>query len=405
MGGLTVTLADRSARRFLEVCIVFALLIFTGSFFLHEYENKASARAAVDYRLGVAGRLTKLGISEEQTANILLDEITEADIAAGSAVLADYGYEPGDTLGGGSAVSQHILSDLLTAAGVIVCLAAGLFFMNRVFKDIRLLTQQLEHDEKIVYSDEHDIGLLGEAVSALRVHSEHLVDKIKEEKMFLADYLDDFSHQIKTPCAGLKLNNDILLSAPMPYDEQQGYLLRDKKCIERISLLITATLKLARLDAGAVKYVFRENDISEIAADAAAQLAAITAENDVELINDVKAGVKLNCDRLWLCEAVTNLVKNAAEHTKGGQVRIYAECDPMTVRIFIEDNGCGISEDELPKVFRRFWSKSSAVNSSSVGIGMSVAKRITEDMGGRLYIESEIGVGTKIKLEFLRTVT
>ena len=101
---------------------------------------------------------------------------------------------------------------------------------------------------------------------------------------------------------------------------------------------------------------------------------------------------------------MTNLVKNAAEHTHGGQVRIDSDSDPMTVRLMIEDNGCGIAAEELPKVFRRFYSQSGAVDANSVGIGMSVAKRIVEDMNGRLFIESEVGKGTKITLEFLRDI-
>ncbi|MBQ8966285.1 HAMP domain-containing sensor histidine kinase [Ruminococcus sp.] len=405
MGGTLKTLSNKTARRFVFVCLMLTAVMFAGVWAMNEYLGKNAAEKEVEYRMALAGRLTEAGLTEEQTADIITAPMTEAEISAGEELLNGYGYHRDSIAGGEYAKYPHYPADLLAGAGILLCLSAGLFCLNRVFGDIRRLTEQLEHDRKIVFSEEHDIGLLGEAAASLKEKSDHLLERLVAEKRYLADHLSDFSHQIKTPFTGLKLNNEILLSGPMGFEEQLGYLKRDKKCLDNISLLLEASLKLVRLDAGTVEYDMKPTDISLPVSEAAAKLAAISAENNAEIVNEVTAGTELVCDRLWLCEAVTNLVKNAAEHTHGGTVRIYAESDPMQVRIFIEDNGCGISEDELPNVFRRFWSKSRAVNSNSVGIGMSIARRVVEDMGGRIYIDSEKGKGTKIKLEFLRAVT
>ena len=94
-------------------------------------------------------------------------------------------------------------------------------------------------------------------------------------------------------------------------------------------------------------------------------------------------------------------MKNACEHTVNGCVTVTAKADPIAVELCITDNGEGIAESEIPMLFRRFWSKRSERNPSSVGIGMSIAKRITEDMGGRIYIDTAPGKGTQIRLEFL----
>lgn len=401
MGGAITTLTNRSVQRFAGICLLLTLLLFAGSVILHRAENNAAARKAVEYRLNVAGQLIEMGIGSEQAAAVVTAKSTPQSIAAGEAVLEGYGYSAGSVIGGEDAYSSHLGSALLAAAGALVCTVIGLAAFCSVFGKVRKLTEQLEHDERIELSDEHDLRMLCEAVAALREKTEHLLEEIKGERQYLADYLSDFSHQIKTPCAGLMLNNDILLSGEMTFEEQCGYLERDKKCLERISLLVTASLKLARLDAGAVVYSFEEVDISLPVAEAVSQLEGIAAENGVRLQNDVIGGATLRCDRLWLCEAVTNLIKNAVEHSHDGMVRIYSESDPMTLRLFIEDNGCGISAEELPLVFRRFWSKSAETDPSSVGIGMSLAKKIAEDMGGKLFIDSEVGKGTKITLEFL----
>lgn len=405
MGGYVKTLENLSPRVFLFVCLALLFGIFFGSAALHSYENKKAAVSVNEYKLALAARLSDSGFSDEEAAEMILEKATPDDISAGERILSSYGISADSPIGGEFVYSPHLASDILTSAGVLLSLIVGSICFNNVFGDIRKLTEQLEHERDITFSKEHDIGLLAEAADALRKQTAHLVEKLSDEKRYLADYLNDFSHQIKTPCTGLMLNNDILKAAPMPFEQQLEYLKRDRKCLERISLLVTSSLKLARLDAGAVEYNFEQTDISEPIAEAVAQLGGIACENDAELINETDRGITLNIDRLWFCEAVTNLVKNAAEHTHGGQVHIRTESDPMTVRIIIEDNGCGISEDELPKVFKRFYSKSHAVNSNSVGIGMSTAKRIVEDMNGRLFIESEPERGTKIILEFLQTVT
>lgn len=401
MGGMINTLANRAVRRFMWACIVLTVLIFAGSVVLHRVENRSAAQTEVEYRLCIAAQLSEYGFTDEEAAQLVTTPITPEGVAAGDRILRYHGYRSGSPFGGEYAYFPHIVSDLLTAAGVLVCLAVGLFNFNTIMRSVRTLTENIEHEQDITFSDEHDLGLLAEAVKALKITTEHLLGRLKSEKQYMADYLNDFSHQIKTPCTGLKLNNDILLAAPMPFEEQREYLLRDRKCLEKISLLTAESLKLARLDTGTVQYKFEDADLSDVTADAVTQLAAIAAENDAELINEVESGIALRCDRLWFCEAITNLVKNAAEHTHGGCVRLYAESDPIMVRLYIEDNGCGISEEELPQIFRRFWSRSRAVNSNSVGIGMSVAKRIIEDMSGRIYIDSESGAGTKIKLEFM----
>lgn len=405
MGGLILTLANRSARGFVWFCLVLSAMLFVGSSALHRYENRAAAAAEVEYRLNLAGRLSEYGFNDEQAAELIAAPIDRQMIDKGEKLLSGFGYSEGSPIGGEYAYFPYLASDILTVAGVILTMAVGMAMLRRVFKEIHALSEQLEQDMDISAPNEHDTAILAEAAAALRAKTRHLLSQLKADKQYLADYLNDFSHQIKTPCTGLILNNDILSSAPMPYEEQLDYFKRDRRCLEKISLLTAASLKLARLDAGAVEYSFEQVDISEPVAEAVTQLSGIAAENGAEIINEVGRGMTLSCDRLWLCEAVTNLMKNAAEHSHGGRVRVYADSDPMTLRLYIEDNGCGISEEELPKVFHRFYSRSRAVSPNSVGIGMSAAKRIIEDMNGRIYIDSEPDVGTKIKIEFLTAVT
>lgn len=121
---------------------------------------------------------------------------------------------------------------------------------------------------------------------------------------------------------------------------------------------------------------------------------------DVRIEKTVKNDFNLNCDFRWICEAVSNIVKNCIEHTDGGYVRISAERNSMYSEIIISDNGCGISPKDLPHIFERFY-KAQNSSPSSVGIGLSLAKSIVEKTGGYITADSKLGVGSTFKLRFL----
>lgn len=121
---------------------------------------------------------------------------------------------------------------------------------------------------------------------------------------------------------------------------------------------------------------------------------------DVRIEKTVKNDFMLNCDFRWICEAVSNIVKNCIEHTDGGYVRISAERNSMYSEITIRDNGCGISPKDLPHIFERFY-KARNSSPSSVGIGLSLAKSIVEKTGGYITADSKLGVGSTFKLRFL----
>jgi hypothetical protein len=160
-------------------------------------------------------------------------------------------------------------------------------------------------------------------------------------------------------------------------------------------------LKLARLDAGAVDYTLSECNIEKICREICYELKPIADKNNDKITVNISHDITLSCDEIWFSEAVSNLVKNAVEHTADGNVKIYAVSIPTELNIYIEDNGNGIAPEDIPYVFRRFYSKSAETNPSSAGIGMSVSKKIIEDMNGKIYIDSEKNKGTTVRLQFL----
>lgn len=402
MKNIVRTLENRTAAVFAICALLLAALFFGVGYAALRYSHEKAAVSAAERLLSAAGKLA-------ETTDIPEDIIAEAFIqgnkdysARGEEILSRYGFEEGNSRGSEYSFSYSLLPAWTAAAAVLFCMLAALHAMGKIYRGIQKITLSAGKNSvsREHFSDREHL-LLRETVNGLIRERKSVSEKLGSEKGYLADYLQDLSHQIRTPASGLTLNNEIMLSR-VSDPEERGLLERDRICIERINRLCSESLKLARLDAGAIEYDMAENKLCRLTEKACAPLYELAARNGSELELDIPEDITLRCDELWLGEAVSNLVKNACEHTVNGTVTVTAEENPMAVDLCITDNGEGIADEDIPMLFRRFYSKRSERNPASVGIGMSIAKRITEDMHGKIFIDTEAGKGTKIRLEFLK---
>ena len=112
--------------------------------------------------------------------------------------------------------------------------------------------------------------------------------------------------------------------------------------------------------------------------------------------------ILLTCDRSWFLEAVSNIVKNAFDHTKEGDyIHIQWRQLASVVQILITDNGSGIHPEDLPHIFKRFYRSRFSKDTQGIGLGLSLAKAIVEAHGGTIEADSELGRGTTFTLNFL----
>ena len=130
------------------------------------------------------------------------------------------------------------------------------------------------------------------------------------------------------------------------------------------------------------------------------QSIAVLAELRGVTVTANDNGVSLECDKKWLCEALSNIAKNCAEHTdEGGEVRLTAEANPLYTKITISDNGSGIDKTDLPHIFERFY-KGKNADENSVGIGLALAKTIIQKSGGTVSADSEPGKCASFTVKF-----
>lgn len=282
-------------------------------------------------------------------------------------------------------------------------------FINRLYKKIRKISKETEKvvkkDYEIDLEDylQGDFGLLTSNFKEMvRVINES-EEREGKEKLFLKDLISDISHQLKTPLSSLKVFNEILLDNLTKTEEDKTKILDESKNqLNRIEWLVLSLLKLARIEAGSIIFNIQELSVYETIIQTIEILRIKISEKDhsVNLICD--KDIILLHDREWLSEALINIIKNAIEYTdEGGQIEITVEKTIVFTRIKIKDNGIGIDEKQIPKIFKRFYRVNNGVNPNSVGIGLSLSKRIIEGQGGSITVKSKKNEYTCFIITFL----
>ena len=159
-------------------------------------------------------------------------------------------------------------------------------------------------------------------------------------------------------------------------------------------------LKLSKLDSGAVKFKKEKVKVEELIDEA---LESLLVSLELKKVKVIKKHLDFNliCDRAWMREALTNILKNAYEHVlENGNIIINGEDNPVYKAIIITDDGVGIKKKEIKNIFKRFYSTSSSKN--SMGIGLNMARIIVQKHNGKIEVTSEPGKYTTFKIMFMK---
>lgn len=223
------------------------------------------------------------------------------------------------------------------------------------------------------------------------------------EKIFLRDIISDISHQLKTPLASLMVFVDLLLEDKVEDKDKQKEILSEAgNQLNRMEWMVLSMLKLARIEAGAIRFEKTENILKPLLMQAVEGVRFLLEEREQNIFVECADDIFLLCDGDWLTEAIINLLKNASDYSQEGKnIRVEVEQTKVYTRIYIKDEGMGIPEKEIPNIFKRFYRVHQEVNPNSVGIGLSLTKSIIEGMGGTVHVKSEEGKYTWFVLTFM----
>ena len=295
---------------------------------------------------------------------------------------------------------------------VSVCIAFGLAFavlflgyskiQKKQTMDIAKRIERInlgDYSLQIDENSEDELSLLDNQIYRTTVKFREQAENSRKDKENLQKSLSDISHQLKTPLTSIiVMVENILDDDDMPLEIRREFLNDIKHNTNTISFLVQSLLKLSKLDAEAVKFRYEQVEVKSIVDECIKNTAVMAEILGVRLETDCN-DIILNCDRKWLCEAITNIIKNCIEHSHNGNIKITADQNKLYTKISIKDNGSGITKEDLPHIFERFY-KGKNSSDDSVGIGLSLAKTIIEKQGGYISVSSELNKGSEFVIKF-----
>jgi signal transduction histidine kinase len=181
-----------------------------------------------------------------------------------------------------------------------------------------------------------------------------------------------------------------------PEDEASRSLVRTiESSTQWMNRLIEDLLDVARVEAGRLALERQSHDLVRVISEATVMLEPLIAEKSLTLREELPELLpRARVDARRVVQVLENLVSNAVKHTAaGGEILIRADSANGEVRIVVRDTGCGIPAENLPHLFDRFWQARGA-RRGGAGLGLAIAKGIVEAHGGRIWVESTLGVGS-----------
>lgn len=241
----------------------------------------------------------------------------------------------------------------------------------------------------------HEINSL---VSILNAHAE----RENKSKVFFKNTISDISHQLKTPLAALNVYNGIIQEESNSLPTIKKFSSLSEQELDRIEILIQNLLKIAKLDSGTIILEKSIENVSEMIGYIERHFFYRAEQEEKKIYLSGSDAITLLCDRNWLIEAISNIVKNAFDHTKKGNViRIEWKQFASVVQIIVKDNGTGIHPEDLYHIFKRFYRSRFSKDTQGIGLGLSLAKSIIEAHSGTIEVSSELGIGTAFIINFL----
>lgn len=220
---------------------------------------------------------------------------------------------------------------------------------------------------------------------------------VKEEKERIKTLISDISHQTRTPVANIRLYTQLLGEQNLG-EESRDCLEALESQTEKLQMLIEALVKTSRLETGILELHTKPESLKNIVERSVEQYRPKADEKNIKL-EAFTSDISAVCDAKWTEEAVCNLLDNAVKYTPdGGNITVRMSEYEIFCRIDVTDDGNGISEEEQPKIFGRFYRGKDVYNKQGVGIGLYLTRQIVSNEGGYMKVISSEGNGSTFSI-------
>lgn len=226
----------------------------------------------------------------------------------------------------------------------------------------------------------------------------HDLTEIRRLEQIRQDFVANASHELRTPLAAVRGFAETLLhGAELSGEDQRSYLGIIERHALRLGHIVDDLLVLSRAESGAASLSFAHVDVAAMATSLVADTKRRPAASRLTIDLVVESEAVAWADRQATEQVLSNLLDNAIKYTEpGGRIEVGVGMDNGRVRVRVADTGLGIPEEDLTRIFERFYrvDKARSRELGGTGLGLSIVKHLVQRMGGKISVESEFGEGS-----------
>lgn len=302
-------------------------------------------------------------------------------------------------------IDNHLIGVLILIWALMLIVIAfvitsGAFFIRSIINPVKKINETASKIAKGDFSNSIEKYKYNDEIGQLCDTINNMAREMSETDAMKNEFISTVSHELRTPLTAIKGWGETVRSAKDDeeiVDKGISVIVSES---ERLSELVEELLDFSRMESGKMTLKINKIDLAKELSEVLEVFSARSEREGIELKTDViKGGVFINADKNRLKQVFVNIIDNSFKYNKrGGYVAVQLKCDKKSAIVTIEDNGCGISKNDLPRVREKFFKANNSTHGN--GIGLAVADEIIKLHGGAMLIDSKPGQGTKTTLIF-----
>ncbi|MCP5197094.1 MAG: HAMP domain-containing histidine kinase [Gammaproteobacteria bacterium] len=305
--------------------------------------------------------------------------------------------EIGESLENDEEFLAALLNGFFVALLAVIALGGpiGWFMARRALRGVEEVTRTAMEIADGAFDQRVAVRTRGDELDRLAQAFNTMLDRIQALILGMREMTDNLAHDLRSPVARIRASAEMALTSSGSGTDWEALASDTTEECDRLLEMINTTLDIAEAESGAAKLRISEVDLVAIVADACDLFQTVAEDKDIELAVDLPPQCFIQGDLQRLQRVVANLLDNALKYTlQGGRVTFHLIDEERRVHLAVIDTGVGITAEELPKIFQRFyrcdWSRSEYGN----GLGLSLALAFVRAHGGDITVRSVLGEGS-----------
>ena len=282
-----------------------------------------------------------------------------------------------------------------------------LFFerVKQIYKDLEFETDSLIQTSVI----DSDINSLTKDLGEFVKLKKSEIETLKREDVYRKEFVGNVAHELKTPLFSIQGYISNLLDGAMDDKELlKNYLKRAEKSVDRLTYIIKDLDLITQLESSMLKLEITSFDIVKLAVEIIEDLEISASKKNIKIIfnKTYDNEILVDADRNRIEQVLTNLITNSINYgSEKGTTEISFESDEENIMIKVNDNGEGINEENMPRLFQRFFrvDVSRSRSQGGSGLGLAIVKHIIDAHNENIYVQSTVGIGSEFSFSLKKT--